>query len=197
MPIQDHSGIPGQKSMFKWKLTVTDSFSLKALYVLIHDFFVQEEYFDLVTGKDNFETRYTQKKNPDGSMDYIIWFRGVYQPSEGNKYAKYYAKVDINADQLNQVEEMVNGQKIKLEKGRVVIAFENFLELDVGEQWKNDKLLNRFQDFFWRRISGQHMKKYKDDLADFSSSLRDAITENVGMTTSDVHAWAPVKGIDD
>ncbi|MGM5480283.1 MAG: hypothetical protein ACQESC_02375 [Nanobdellota archaeon] len=194
-----------QKGAFsEWEFRVKDSFSLDTLYKQLHEFLIIEEWEDIHSGKDDFETNYEEHENDDGSIDHMIWWRATKYPKiTGHEYIKLYLRLDIVTQAMKEKEVMIKGKKIKLDKGELKIRCSIYIDKgsDRDERkgnkspWDTHVVLKHFKKYFWNRMNKNVDSKAKGEVNGFSRDLRHFLEVYTGVKKeTGPRAFVPVKG---
>ncbi len=184
-----------------WELTVRDSFSLKALYVRLHEFLKEEGWKDLQAGGDDYETFYGEQQAEDGSLSHTIWWRGVKEPkNNGAGNIKFYLNLNISTFIIKEVEMMIKGQKSKIDQGELKINCKLYLDLNnyhkQGDDWDSHFILKHFKKKFWDRLNKGVVGAAKGELVGFSNDLYEFIQVFTGVRPqSGPKDFIPIKGI--
>ena len=122
----------------KWELRIKESFNLKELYKRLHNFFLEEGYGDLASGKDDFESFYYERTNLDNTVDHKIWWRAKkLAKSPGHDNIMFWVAMDITTVRMTKKEVMIDGKKISLDNGEVKIEFNLWIDFEGNEaDWK-------------------------------------------------------------
>lgn len=134
-----------------------DIFSLKGLYVALHEWFLEYEWSsadskgDVPDGKDYWETLYLEKEGQKGDKEMWWWWRLQKLPT-GNSYYKYHIDMDFHIVYMLPTEVVRDGKKFKANKGEVEIKLWAYLEFDYQNQWSKHPILKMFNLSFPKRI---------------------------------------------
>jgi hypothetical protein len=161
-----------------------DVFHMKNLYKLIHDWFQLHE-FKSVDDNDpeKFETLYFERILQNGNSEHHIWWRAHFIP-KGNKYYKYFLKLDYQTLNMGKHEATVNGKKMKTNKGDVIFRCRAYLMLDYNKEWRNHSILKMFDHFFIKRIYKKQIDFLRTDLWLKTYKLHDVIKQYMELKTS-------------
>lgn len=185
----------------KWELSIRESFSLKAFILRLHQFLVDEGWSDLSSGGDDYEVYYKEVKNADGSKNHSIWWRAGLDSDYGNGYFKHYLKLDISTVMIKEVEQIIDGKKIKLDSGEMKISCSLYLDQNHGRvdgktEWDTHPILKHFKKKFWDRTNKSSAGAAKGELATFSNDLYEFIQIYTGIKPSGkIKDFTPTKGI--
>ncbi len=147
----------------RYEINVRETFHLKNLYKLVHEWLGDEEFVSVDTGDDKVEYLYIDKMLPAGNKEHRIWWRAIQVP-RGNRYYRYFLKIDWQTLNVKTVEIMHKGQKFKTNKGEVTIWIEAWLQLDYRNEWADHPFLKHFDRWFRERFYLEKIKSYRDDL---------------------------------
>ncbi|MBI4450407.1 hypothetical protein HY642_00395 [Candidatus Woesearchaeota archaeon] len=110
----------------------------------------------LKTGRDWLDERlydfeeptYKHKVGGEGAEVEVEWLGKL----KVNVYVKNYIEVRFHIRDMKDVEVVRNGEKLKMQYGRVLIESKGRIELDWGERFKGNKFLIALQDFYHNYI---------------------------------------------
>ncbi|MBL7055242.1 hypothetical protein ISS05_05800 [Candidatus Woesearchaeota archaeon] len=174
----------------QFKIKYKDVFSLKNLYVMMHELLWEEGWrgYEGDRWHADVETLYSenifQKGIHMGGKELWAWWR-LQKNIEGkpNGYFKYLLDIDFHGVGLNDVEVMHQGKKIKVVKGECEIMFRPKLEGDHTTAWRNHWLLKNFQDIYEKRILGAEVEKFEKHLwretYKISAKVKDFLNEKI------------------
>lgn len=159
------------------KVKFNDFFNLKNLYVMMHEYLLEEKWFGEegpVKASPDKQHRYIetlylekfcQKGIHRGGKELWIYWRAFKRP-EGkySGYVRYKMNIDFHGVYLQDHEKMHQGKKIKVQKGELEIMFHGWVQTDYKDKWKNHPLLKNFQDIYEGRIISQELEKHEKQL---------------------------------
>jgi hypothetical protein len=148
----------------KFEIEHEEVFHLKNLYKLVHEWLGDEGFVSTDdTEDDKFETLYMDTTKESGDKEHHVWWRTVQVP-RGNKYYRYFLKIDWQTLNMKRAEIMHKGQKFSTNKGDVILRIEAWLQLDYQDKWEKSTLLRFFDTWFRRRFYLEQVKSYRHDL---------------------------------
>ncbi|PIN85897.1 hypothetical protein COV19_07440 [Candidatus Woesearchaeota archaeon CG10_big_fil_rev_8_21_14_0_10_44_13] len=148
----------------------------------IMDVWLRDKFFD------KYEKRNEEYVKPDGTKTVDIEF------TPWKKYTDYYKavfKIEIMISDMKEVEIEQNGQKVRLNKGKINFKVTGYLIVDYEDRW-NKALQYFIRDIFDKFVNRAITKKYHDllitDCNDFVNTLTSYLNMNAyklsgGMTT--------------
>jgi hypothetical protein len=159
-----------------FKIKYSDVFHLKNLYVMMHEFLVDNGWIGSSQGSSPnashqdieklYMERHHQKALHRGGKEYWIWWR-VRKPPLGKThgYYEYRMDIDFHGMYIESREIMHHGKKIKVNKGEMEIEFKpKLVRSATAKAWKDHWLLKHFQDIYEARIISQEVEKMEKDL---------------------------------
>ncbi|MBU1198580.1 MAG: hypothetical protein KKF46_02665 [Nanoarchaeota archaeon] len=166
----------------KFEVDHEEVMHLKNLYKLVHAWLVDEGFSaaDGKPGDDKFETLYLERINQAGMKENHIWWRAVMIP-RGNRYYRYFLKIDWQILAMKTVEIMHKGQKFKTNKGEIIMRVEAWLQLDYRNEWEKSGLLSRLEMWFRERHYLKEIKSYKKDLYKTAYRLHSTIKQFMNL----------------
>ena len=128
-----------------WELTIKDTFDLKELYKRIRLFHIEEGFKDLFANKDDFESFYYEKENPDGTKAHKIWWRAqkICKKRRTQSPQILRSTSTIQTVMMTKKEIMINGQKVKLDSGELKLEFSLYIDFHANKD-DFDKFKNHF-----------------------------------------------------
>ena len=144
-------------------------FDSAALTNAIRDWYLKNDYFVQVPSYKQ-EIRETGKKYD--------------QDWEGNKkitgYVRYQVNVGVHVHNINEVEIVKDGQKIKTSEGQVWVKVDPILELDWQEKFKGGAFMAWLEKFFREKILKYKIGDYWEDMVlaeggSMASAIRNAL----------------------
>ena len=160
--------IPETKVKFK------DVFNLKNLYVMMHEYLLEEKWFaeeggvkgDPSKQHRTIETLYSekfcQKGLHSGGKELWVYWR-LFKKPEGSYsgYIRYKLNIDFHGVYLQDREVMHQGKKIKVQWGELEIFFNGAVQTDYRNEWKKHWFLRHWQDLYEKRIVSQEIEKHE------------------------------------
>ncbi len=160
--------IPETKVKFK------DVFNLKNLYVMMHEYLVEEKWFGKegpVKGdpskqhrviEDLYLEKFCQKGLHSGGKEMWIYWR-LFKKPEGrySGYIKYRLNIDFHGVYIQNREIMHQGKKITVQWGELEIFFNGAVQTDYEDKWKEHWFLKHWQDLYEKRIMSQELEKHE------------------------------------
>ncbi len=183
-----------------WELVIEDSLHLKNFYIRLIDFLVDEGFTDLYEGKENFETYYYEKEKEDGTKEHKIWWRASRLATiSPRKNLKFYIAINISTLFLKKVEQIVEGNKVKLDSGEFKTNFYLYLDYENNEASpeKYDWIMKLFSfNSNWKKERQQAIEAFEDEGMAFSRDLYSFIQSFAGVTPQTrPRDFVPFKGI--
>ncbi len=156
------------------KVKYKDVFNLKNLYVMMHEYLVEEKWFGEggATGNQpgamhsNIESLYLEKYHQKGlhagGKEMWIYWRFFKKP-EGkySGYVRYKLNIDFHGVYIQNREIMHQGKKIKVQFGEMEIMFNGAVQTDYDDKWKDHWFLKHWQDIYEKRIISQDLEKHE------------------------------------
>ncbi len=152
-----------------------DVFSLKNLYVMMHELLLEEHWMgfddqeeDLLAHSD-IETLYSENVYQHGihygGKEIWVWWRAKKQPMRrDNFYFLNTLDLDWHCVHTEEREIVHQGKKMKTQFGELEIFFKPRIISDVGHKWENHKFLKHFKKIYEKRIMHAHIEKREKDL---------------------------------
>jgi hypothetical protein len=164
-----------------------DTFHLKNMYKLIHDWLDEEGFKDIYgsRGEDAVpEIFYFERTMPNGGKEHRIRWRCIMNP-KNSAYYRYFLKIDFLTINMRSIEVMHQGYKMKTDRGDMSIKIEAWLQLDYNDEWKDNSFLKRkfIQNLFRNRIYKEQVESHKVDLYKITYRLQNMIKQYLKLKT--------------
>jgi|TARA_Y100000310_G_scaffold93932_1_gene91517 hypothetical protein len=152
-----------------------DVFSLRNLYVMMHELLLEEGWHGFedegadVSAHSDLETLYSenvyQRGIHYGGKEYWVWWRAQ-KHHEGLKSDYFLNVLDVDWHCVSTEEREIvhQGKKMKTQSGELEMFFNARIISDLGDKWKNHKLLKHFKRIYEERIMHTHIEKRQKDL---------------------------------
>jgi hypothetical protein len=172
---KDTVGAPSAKIVYK------DVFSMSYLYLLIHEWFVDNGYATRDSSAFP-ETFYLQRETPGGKELQIRW-RMAKEVGPKPSIWKLSFDVDILVLGMKEVELLVNGKKTKTDKGEVEVELRPSLIIDYSIWEKQNPVFKYFKHIILKRFYKKQSEAFEEELINDSFSLQAAIKAYFKMDT--------------
>lgn len=152
------------------KVKYKDVFSLRNLYIMLHETMLEEGWFGADGSKDgdDVEILYSenvyQKGIHKGGKELWFWWRlWKYPEGKYNTYFRNHLDIDAHVVYLQNVEIVQQGKKMTAQNCEIEMFFRPRIEKDFNHIWANHWLLKHFKHIYEARIIvGEIDKKEKD-----------------------------------
>jgi hypothetical protein len=143
-----------------------DIFDMKAFYEALHEWLQEYEwkdYEDQIGPGDHWESFYGERVGQGGAKE--VWIRWrVYKKAPESDQLTYYLDIDFHCIALISTEVVVQGRKIKTNKGEVEIIINSYIEKKYESQFEKNPFLKHFKDIFTNRIYKKNLEQRKKEL---------------------------------
>ncbi|MBR9699660.1 hypothetical protein GOV09_04345, partial [Candidatus Woesearchaeota archaeon] len=161
-----------------FKVKYNDVFHLKNLYVMMHEYLVDEGWYgDDGLGDSPSNThrdieklymeRHHQKSTHKGGMELWLWWRMKKHPFGGKVqgYYQYHLDIDFHGMYMQKIEIMHQGKKLNVDKGELEIFFRpKLVRLPAGDKWADHWFMKHFQGIYEKRIMSTDFDKLEKEL---------------------------------
>ena len=173
-----------------FRFNYKDIFSLEYLYKRVHEWLIDEGYVKDGGGPGGdywMENLFLERDLGGGAKQLWIWWRTEKSPYS-TPFFKFYMDVDFHVLGLLPYEIVVDGQKVKTNKGEVDMFVTIRMELDPGKQWnKNFILGNKYiQNFYVNRIYRRQIEAVENEAIRDAARLLGAVKQYFQM-----ESWVP------
>lgn len=154
------------REIVNWEIEHEDVFHLKNLYKYIHQWFMENGYSSVDGNDEKVETLYLQKVLSNGNLEHHVWWR-LHKFPDKNPYLKFFVRFDFQSLNMGKAEVVDRGQKIKTNKGDLIMRCTGWVMLDYDRKWRDHKyfkLIHRLfiNKFYKKQIDFYEGKLYKD-----------------------------------
>jgi len=170
----------------QFSLNFKHIFSFEYLYKRVREWLIEEGYCG--EGPDWIEKLYLERIDGRGAKQIWVWWRMNKSPYPNNPFFKFYLDVDYHVLNLTTQEIVVEGSKVKTNKGECEIFITAKMELDPSGAWdKNFMLKSKYlQKFYLNRIYKEQIEKTEDELVRDASRLLGAVKQYYQL-----ESWLP------
>lgn len=160
-------------------------FSIEYLYKRLHEWLIEEGYCTASSDKW-IEKLYLERISSNGGKQIWIWWRTSKTYSNG--FFKFYLDIDFHALNLTSHEIVVEGTKVKTNKGETEVFITPKIELDPAGDWNKNFFLKNpwIQNFYLNRIYKDKIEQAEQELVKDSSRLLGAIKQYFQL-----ESWMP------
>jgi len=160
----------GDISIPEFRVKYNDVFSLRNLYLMMHEMLLEEGWRGKEGDADHsdIETLYSenvyQKGIHRGGKEIWFWWRAEKFP-EG-KYSQYFKNsldIDAHIVYLQNVEIVQQGKKLNAQKGEIEIFFRAKMLLDYQHKWEKG-FLKMMKPIYERKIMHHEIEKREKEL---------------------------------
>lgn len=160
----------GDVSIPEFRVKYSDVFSLRNLYLMLHEMLLEEGWRGVDGDPDHtdIETFYSenvyQKGIHRGGKELWFWWRAEKFP-EGkySDYFKNYLDIDAHVVYLQNVEVLHQGKKMNVQKGEIEIFFRAKMKLDYRNKWDKG-FLKMIKPVYEKRIMHTEIEKREKEL---------------------------------
>ncbi len=123
-----------------YTVTVKDVFKLDYLYIMLHDWLVDEGWAPRGNDAEFRETYYLQRETSFGKEIILRWRLLRDPPAAKSEVFKWMMDVDIKVLGLKPKEIVFKNQKLKLDSGEFEMSVKAYLVIDYGGKWEKSAL---------------------------------------------------------
>ena len=172
-----HDGSFGKK-IAEFEVEYDEVLKLKELYKEMYEWAKGWGFESVGPGEP--ETLYMELVNDKGMRNQHIWWR--FERVE-TKFAKFFLKIDFQTLAVSDIEIMVNGKKVKTQRGDIIIRVQGWLHLDYKGEWRNHPFLKHFLNWFIDRWYKKEIDNHKRELWFEVYNLEDTIKQYLELNT--------------
>ena len=160
----------GDVSIPEFRVKYSDVFSLRNLYIMLHELLLEEGWRGAEGDPDHsdIETFYSenvyQKGIHRGGKELWFWWRAEKFPEgKHSDYFKNYLDIDAHVVYLQNVEAMHQGKKMNVQKGEIELFFRAKMKLDYMHKWDKG-FLKMIKPVYEKRIMHAEIEKREKEL---------------------------------
>jgi len=168
--------MPLNATNYKTKIKYEGVFDMDGLYRFMREWLEYRRFRFL-------EKSYKSKvPTPLGSEVELSWDAW----RKESEFMRYWVTVYFHFWDLEEVEVIREGRKVKMHKARFEIVFGGKLELDYQGRWDRTPLLKKLRDFYFKFVFTplKEMGQYWDELHYYIYRFQSATKKFLGMHTS-------------
>lgn len=192
----------------EFRIKYKDVFHLKNLYVMIHEYLVEEGFLDKDQTASNDEghryaetlymEKFIQKGIHAGGKEMWVWWRTIKQPE--TKYSGYYRYLldfDFHVVYMRDEEIVHHGKKMKIQWGEIEFFIRPKIEADYKGEWERHWLLKHFHKLYYGRLIKYEFEKREKELwreaYRFQGKIKQFLNLRTFIPVPDPF-WAPIYG---
>ncbi len=173
------------------RIWYSDVFSLRNLYLMIHEMLMEEGWYGLddQTDHSDIEALYAeniyQKGIHRGGKEVLFWWRASkFVEGKYSSYLKNFLDIDARCAYLQNTEVLHQGKKITVQKGEIEIFFRPRIESDYGEEkWETHWLLKHVKPIYEKRIIDAEIEKREKELWRDTNRIHSKIKQYLQLRT--------------
>ena len=170
------------KDKFHFRIKDVDIFNLKAIYTMIHEWFVENEF---CKDEGGFPEIYMRERITAKNGKEILVFWRFHQHPFGSIFYNRTYDVMIKCVGIKNIEVMQEGKKFKLQKGTFEIKVWAELEYDAKGEWRKHPILKHLLEIFVNRIYKKEAEMHRQELKTETEDLQKAIKEYLNLLRFD------------
>ena len=165
----------------EFKVKHKDYFNMKYLYVLMHEWLVEEGYATRVD-PDFPEIFYMHRETQKAGDEIWIYWRLTKHPV-ATKFWRWDLDVDMHIILLKDTEMVIGGTKYKVHWGEPEIKVWAKLVVDYDQAWRKHPFLGGILKPFWKRTIKNTMQRQKKELYREAYRFQEAIKTYLKLST--------------
>ena len=150
-------------------------FGLKDVYKLIHDFLSDKQYVPV-------EKRISESVTKNGKH-VEVWFEPFKKYSD---YAKSVIRLHVSASDLKDVEVSVDGQKKRLQQGRITVIIDSWLETDYEGRWESKAFAYVIRSLFEKFVFVPFLSGYVSQVRNDTLHVKEQLKAFLNVSTQKV-----------
>lgn len=152
-------------------------FDINYIYYALRDWFIDNKWATRIDSEFPEQLMIVRDNPQFGKELWIQWrFEKTPQP-EKTKLWKYVLDVDWHILGMKDAEIVVNGKKVKANKGQLELDVRANLIFDYSKSWAKTSILKAHKNWLMRNFYRKTFSKYKRVLHEEATKLQDAMKE--------------------
>lgn len=165
----------------EFKLKHKDYFSWKYLYMLMHEWLIEEKY--ATRSDQNFpEVFYLHRVNQKSGNEVWVYWRLTKNPVS-NPFWQYHLDIDVHLVLLKDAEIMFEGKKYKVNWGEPEVKIWAKCVADWQREWEKSPIMARLKKIFFKRIIKKQFEMHKKQLYREAYRLQEAVKTYFKIST--------------
>jgi len=169
----------GTSGIAQLKVNYKDVLDLKYLYLLMHEWLVEEGYAPRSDSEFK-EVFYYQKEDPNAGNFYHFKWRFEKDPPNTSLW-KYILEVDTMVLTMKDVELAVKGKKVKAQKGEVEVTITGLIKTDPKKKF--ERFPKGVQNYIFKKLLRKQNDHYSDTLKNEMIRFQEAIKSYLKIET--------------
>jgi len=161
------------------RLVYDNVYNLNELYKFLREWLNEEgyavdDYSSSKTATDQYMEKFYFERNLGGVKEQVIWWR-TFKPGIGkNTRIMKYLYIDFHMLSIKDVEAIVDGKKVKAQKGEVEIYIYPFIEVNIE---KGGSIPERILHWFKKNVYSEEIEQSRIDCYDDAIKLSNEIKQ--------------------
>ncbi len=165
----------------KFAVNYKDVFDLKYLYLLMHEWLVEEGFCDRDDSKFR-EVFYFEKEDPAAGKFYHFRWRFTKERPLGSTLYSYDLDVNTMVLTLKDVELAIKGKKVKAQKGELEVQIVASLVEDPKGKFRKP-WLKPFEFFIYKKLLRRQKEYHEDNLKEEATRFQESIKTYLKLET--------------
>ncbi len=136
--------------IYGFKIKYNDVWDFKEFYVNLHDYLKDKGWKDHGRDSDDYEYYWFEQDDGNRKEYYVKW--KMYKNIPGSKLFKYYLDWSAHLVPLNKHEFILDGKKMKADKGEIEMNMYFYLHEDPEGIFQRNWFMKKIHDFFFKRF---------------------------------------------
>lgn len=151
------------KAVPKIRVKYKDVFDLKEFYIGLREWFKDRQWADEEDKNEHWESYYGERIDKSGSREIWWWWR-LFKNAPDSDYLKFYIDIDVHCLGITDTEVIINGNKLKVNKGEIDLYMEGLIEKTYEASFQKNWILREVKDVFTRRIYRKNLEQRRKEL---------------------------------
>ena len=166
------------KQPFYFRVKTVDVVNIKAVYTMMHEWFVEEEFCG---DDDDFPEVYVRDRNSQKRGKEILVLWRLKKEPFGVTFYKRRFDVLIKMAGIKDMDIMQAGRKFRVQRGMLEIKVWSSLEYDSEMKWRNHWLLKYFLKIYVERLNTKEFDVHRWEVMRDSEAFQKAIKDYLNM----------------
>ena len=158
-------------SIPEFRIKYNDVFSLRNLYIMLHELLLEEGWRGVDGDPDHADIEKLYSENVyqrgihRGGKELWFWWRAEkFAEGKYSSYIKNFLDIDAHVVYLQNVEVVHQGKKMTVQKGEIELFFRPKIVLDYNSGWANHWFLKHMKQIYEKRVIHVEIEKREKEL---------------------------------
>lgn len=163
--------------MFDWRIDYKEIWDMQYVYYVAREWFIENLYTSRIDNEFPEKNMIVRVSPEIGTEMWISWrFEKKMEPVKSSLW-RFDFDVDFHTIGMKDTEIVVNGKKVKAQKGQLEVYARAGVVFDYGQKMGNTSILGKQKTFLMKKWWQKQYKKYTGLLLEDGTKFQDAMKE--------------------